>query len=431
MAKRINKNDPGFNDVLLATLLERNRAAENVDSVVASILEEVKERGDDALIEYTERFDGIKICQQQLKFSAEEISSAYAKIDSDVISALKFAAQRIEKFHRHQVPKDFFYTDEVGVRLGLRWRPVDAVGLYVPGGSAAYPSSVLMNAIPARIAGVKRVAMVIPTPKNMIDPLLLGAAKFCGVDEIYRIGGAQAIGALAYGTETILAVDKIVGPGNSYVASAKKQVFGTVGIDMIAGPTEVLIVADRDNDPEWIAIDLLAQAEHDSDAQSILVTDDPSFADRVEDSIEEHLGGLNRREIARSSWENNGLIVIVDDLSLAPELIDKIAPEHVELAVDNPDDLAGKITHAGAIFLGRYTPEAVGDYVGGPNHILPTGGSARFSSGLSVLDFLKRTSVMQCGPESLKSVGTVAIKLAELEGLGAHARSIGIRIGKG
>ena len=288
-----------------------------------------------------------------------------------------------------------------------------------------------MNAIPARIAGVKRVAMVIPTPKNMIDPLLLGAAKFCGVDEIYRIGGAQAIGALAYGTETILAVDKIVGPGNSYVASAKKQVFGTVGIDMIAGPTEVLIVADRDNDPEWIAIDLLAQAEHDSAAQSILVTDDPSFADRGEDSIEEHLGRLNRREIARSSWENNGLIVIVDDLSLAPELVDKIAPEHVELAVDNPDDLAEKITHAGAIFLGRYTPEAVGDYVGGPNHILPTGGSARFSSGLSVLDFLKRTSVMQCGPESLKSVGTVAIKLAEREGLGAHARSIGIRIGKG
>ena len=402
----------------------------HVDDVVASILADVRKRGDAALLDYTERFDGVQICTEQLRLSTDEIDSACSECDGASLDALNFAAQRIEDFHRRQMPETLSYTDEIGVTLGTRWRPIDAVGLYVPGGAAAYPSSLLMNAIPARIAGVRRIAVTVPIPDGKIDPLVLAAAKLSGVHEIYQVGGAQAIGALAYGTETIVPVDKIVGPGNAYVAAAKRQVFGIVGIDMIAGPSEVLIVADADNDPSWIAIDLLAQAEHDVAAQSILVTDNRSFADRVESAVEDHLVTLKREDIARASWENNGLIIITENLEQAAALVDRVAPEHLELAVADPEALAVNVSHAGAIFLGRHTPEAIGDYVAGPNHILPTAGSARFSSGLSVLDFLKRTSIIRCDAESLSAVGSAAITLAEREGLGAHARSISIRLNR-
>ena len=428
MVKRLNNLSEGFDGEFRSAVAERHRVVEDVDETVAAILKKVRVTGDKALLEYTERFDEIKIDATQLQISPEEISVALDQVDPDEMKSLQFAAERIEMFHRRQLPDDFSYTDDVGIKLGLRWRPIETAGLYVPGGSAAYPSSLLMNAIPARIAGVKRVVVTVPTPKGVINPLIFAAAKLCQVDEIYRIGGAQAIGALAYGTETISAVDQIVGPGNSYVAAAKKQVFGLVGIDMIAGPTEVLVVADSKNDPEWIAVDLLAQAEHDIAAQSILITDHPNFADKVEQAVERRLCLLDREEIARSSWDNNGLIVVVDDFSVVPELVDKIAPEHLELAVDNPEVMAENILHAGAIFLGRYTPEAIGDYVGGPNHVLPTAGNARFASGLSVFDFLKRTTIMECSPSSLSIVGEHAIKLAESEGLGAHAKSISIRI---
>ncbi len=428
MVKRLNNLSEGFDGEFRSAVAERHRVVEDVDETVAAILKKVRVTGDKALLEYTERFDEIKIDATQLQISPEEISVALDQVDPDEMKSLQFAAERIEMFHRRQLPDDFSYTDDVGIKLGLRWRPIETAGLYVPGGSAAYPSSLLMNAIPARIAGVKRVVVTVPTPKGVINPLIFAAAKLCQVDEIYRIGGAQAIGALAYGTETISAVDQIVGPGNSYVAAAKKQVFGLVGIDMIAGPTEVLVVADSKNDPEWIAVDLLAQAEHDIAAQSILITDHPNFADKVEQAVERRLCLLDREEIARTSWDNNGLIVVVDDFSVVPELVDKIAPEHLELAVDNPEVMAENILHAGAIFLGRYTPEAIGDYVGGPNHVLPTAGNARFASGLSVFDFLKRTTIMECSPSSLSIVGEHAIKLAESEGLGAHAKSISIRI---
>ena len=430
MARRLSNLDPGFDNAFGAALTRQREVVHHVDDVVASILADVRKRGDAALLDYTERFDGVQICTEQLRLSTDEIDSACSECDGASLDALNFAAQRIEDFHRRQMPETLSYTDEIGVTLGTRWRPIDAVGLYVPGGAAAYPSSLLMNAIPARIAGVRRVAMTVPTPDRKIDPLVLAAAKLSGVHEIYQVGGAQAIGALAYGTETIVPVDKIVGPGNAYVAAAKRQVFGIVGIDMIAGPSEVLIVADADNDPSWIAIDLLAQAEHDVAAQSILVTDNRSFADRVESAVEDHLVTLKRGDIARASWENNGLIIITENLEQAIALVDRVAPEHLELAVANPEALAVNVSHAGAIFLGRHTPEAIGDYVAGPNHILPTAGSARFSSGLSVLDFLKRTSIIRCDAESLGAVGSAAITLAEREGLGAHARSISIRLNR-
>jgi histidinol dehydrogenase len=360
----------------------------------------------------------------------EEVDAAIAACDAEALDALELAARRISDFHRLQMPGDLDYTDDAGVRLGYRWTAVQAAGLYVPGGTAAYPSSVLMNAIPARVAGVPRLVMVVPAPAGKISPLVLAAARTAGVDEIFRIGGVQAIGALAFGTETIKPVDKIVGPGNAYVAAAKRHVFGTVGIDTIAGPSEVLVVADNRNDPSWIAIDLLAQAEHDAAAQSLLITDDADFADAVCAEVAHHLATLSRRETAAQSWEANGCVVVVEDLEEAPALIDLVAPEHLQLAIENPDDLAAQVRNAGAIFFGRFTPEAIGDYVAGPNHVLPTERAARFASGLSVLDFLKRSTMIGCGPGSLSAIGPAAITLAEAEGLGAHARSIALRLNR-
>jgi len=360
--------------------------------------------------------------------TAAEIAAAHQRCASETLDALKFAAARIEAYHRKQLPSDISYTDEAGVKLGSRWRAVEAAGLYVPGGTAAYPSSVLMNAIPAKVAGVTRLVMVVPAPDGKLNPIVLATAALVGVDEIYRIGGAQAVGALAYGTKTIAPVDKIVGPGNAYVAAAKRRVFGTVGIDMIAGPSEILVVADNRNDPDWIAADLLSQAEHDSAAQSILITDSAVFADDVAQAVEKQLATLPRGAMARKSWADHGALIIVGDLDEAIELVDRLAPEHLEVALDDPQDFAAKIRNAGAIFLGRYTPEAVGDYVGGPNHVLPTSRSARFASGLGVLDFMKRTSILGCDADSLRMVGPAAVALARAEGLEAHARSIALRL---
>ncbi len=430
MARTLNALDPGFENVFRVLLADQRSSVNEVNDVVASVLYDVRERGDAALLDYTERFDGTRLTAAEIRLSAEEIEAASSECDETSLEALKFASNRIKEFHRRQMPETISYTDELGVKLGARWRPIDAVGLYVPGGSAAYPSSLLMNAIPAQIAGVNRIAMTVPAPGRSIEPLVLAAAQIAGVEEIYRVGGAQAIGALAYGTKTIAPVDKIVGPGNAYVAAAKRQVFGLVGIDMIAGPTEVLIVADAENDPSWIAIDLLAQAEHDVAARPILMTDDKVFAEQVEIEVDSHLTTLERKDIARASWENNGLIIIVGDLGGVAPLVNQVAPEHLQLAVSDPESLAVNILHAGAIFMGRYTPEAIGDYVAGPNHVLPTGGSARFASGLSVLDFLKRTSVIGCDAQSLRSVGSAAMTLAKKEGLGAHARSISVRLNR-
>jgi len=363
-----------------------------------------------------------------MRVAPAEIDAAEAQCGADALGALAFAAGRIADYHRRQLPQDLDYVDDAGVRLGARWRAIESVGVYVPGGTAAYPSSVLMNIVPAKVAGVARVVMVVPAPHGRLNPLVLAAAKLAGADEIYRVGGAQAVAALAYGTESIRPVDKIVGPGNAYVAAAKRRVFGAVGIDMIAGPSEVLVVADRDNDPAWIAADLLAQAEHDEAAQSILVTDDAGFADDAAEAVERMLARLPRQDIAGASWRAHGAIIRVRDLAEAPAIVDRVAPEHVELAVGDPDALAAKIRNAGAIFLGRHTPEAVGDYVGGPNHVLPTSRSARFSSGLGVLDFLKRTSILGCDAASLAVLGPYAVALARAEGLDAHALSIAVRL---
>ncbi len=427
MPRRLEIGAPGFAADFTAFLGEKRETAADVDRDVAAILAEVRARGDAALIELTARFDRLTLTADGLAFSAEEIDDAVARCDAEQSQALKTAAERIEAFHRRQIPEDLGYTDEAGVELGLRWNAIGAVGIYVPGGLAAYPSSVLMNALPARVAGVPRVAMVVPTPAGEINPLVLAAARLAGVSEIYRVGGAQAVGALAYGTDSIAPVDKVVGPGNVYVAVAKRQVFGTVGIDMIAGPSEILVVADRDNDPAWIAADLLSQAEHDEAAQAILITDDAGFADAVVAAVDGHLETLERTEIAAKSWRDFGAVILVDSLDQAPALVDRIAPEHLELAVADPDGLAARVRNAGAIFLGRHTPEAIGDYVAGPNHVLPTARSARFSSGLSVLDFLKRTSLVRCDPASLAAIGPAAMTLAEAEGLGAHALSVSIR----
>jgi len=431
MPKRLDIKDPDFELQFKDVLGAKREADVDVNEAVAAILKDVANRGDAAVVEYTNRFDRQNLGAAELAFSAEELDQALAKIEPDLLAALKLAAERIEAFHERQLPDMEDYTDEDGVRLGYRWTAVEAAGLYVPGGLAAYPSSVLMNAIPARVAGVERLVMVVPTPDGQINPLVLAAAKLAGVSEVYRIGGAQAIGALAYGTETIKAVDKIVGPGNAYVAAAKRQVFGTVGIDMIAGPSEILVVADGENDPSWVAADLLSQAEHDSVAQSILITDDKDFADRVEAAVESHLKTLSRQDIARASWENYGVVITVDDLMRdGVPLVDRIAPEHLELAVADPDALSEAVRNAGAIFLGRYTPEAIGDYVAGPNHVLPTSRTARFSSGLGVLDFMKRTTFIGCNAESLNAIGPAAVKLASAEGLQAHGLSVSIRLNR-
>lgn len=418
--------EQAFSD-LLATKRETDA---DVNETVAGILNDVRHRGDAAVLEMTRRFDRFDLDADKMRFSAEEIDAAVGSCAADLLLALELAARRIEDFHTRQKPDDLDFTDAAGLRLGYRWSAVAAAGLYVPGGTAAYPSSVLMNALPAKVAGVERLVMVVPTPDGVINPLVLAAARIAGVDEIYRIGGAQAIGALAYGTETIAPVDKIVGPGNAYVAAAKRQVFGTVGIDMIAGPSEILVVADGGNDPAWIAMDLLSQAEHDVAAQSILITDDADFAKAVSAAVDTALKTLPRTDIATASWRDFGAIILIDGLDQAIPLVDRLAPEHLELAVAEPRAMAERIRNAGAIFLGRYAPEALGDYLAGPNHVLPTARSARFSSGLGVLDFMKRSSMIDATAESLAAVGPAAIALAEAEGLGAHARSIALRINR-
>ena len=421
MPWRLEYTQPDF-PARFATLVDAKREAEvDVGAAVRAILSDVKARKDAAVVEYTRKFDR---CDPQLG----QPVIAEGGVSPELVAAIDEAATRIEAFHALQKPQDIHTTDAAGVSMGLRWNAIDAVGLYVPGGKAAYPSSVLMNAIPAKIAGVRRIVMVVPTPDGAVNPLVLEAARRAGVTEIYRIGGAQAVAALAYGTETIAPVDKIVGPGNAYVAEAKRQVFGTVGIDMIAGPSEIVVIADRDNDPALVAIDLLSQAEHDEAAQAILITDDAGFADAVSAAVETWLKTLSRRDIARKSWETHGAIIVVPDLDIAATLCDRLAPEHLELMVADPQALASRIRHAGAMFLGRHTPEAVGDYVAGPNHVLPTGRSARFSSGLSVFDFMKRTTWVHSTSGSLKNIGPAAVRLAYAEGLEAHALSIATRL---
>lgn len=428
MVLRLDSSDTGFAEAFEQLVWAKREEFADVDRQVAIILDNVHDRGDAALLEYTRTYDRLDLEPEALRITDDEIETAIKACEADTLDALNLAAERICSHHRKLLPKDSYYEDAQGVGLGTRWTALGAVGLYVPGGSAAYPSSVLMNAIPAKAAGVARLAMVVPSPEGVLNPHVLAAARIAGVNEIYRVGGAQAVGALAYGTASIERVDKIVGPGNAYVAAAKRLVFGAVGIDMIAGPSEVLVVADASNDADWIAIDLLAQAEHDTAAQSILITDDKSFADAVAQAVEFQLRTLERAEIAGASWRNHGAIIRVDDFSRAVALVDRLAPEHLEIALDNADKFARQVTNTGAIFLGRYTPEAVGDYVGGTNHVLPTDRSARFSSGLSVLDFMKRTSVLRCNAENLARIGPAAVTLAQTEGLGAHARSIAIRL---
>ncbi len=430
MVKRLNTADAGFAHAFASVLNAKRENDVDVNQSVTDIINDVQQRGDEAVLEYTKRFDHMEIDAGGLAIGADEIKKAVGEVDGQTLEALKLAAARIESFHSRQVPDFEDYVDGAGVRLGYRWTSVGAAGLYVPGGTAAYPSSVLMNAIPARVAGVERVVMVVPTPDGIINPLVLAAADIAGVSEIYRIGGAQAVAALAYGTKTINPVDKIVGPGNAYVAAAKRQVFGTVGIDMIAGPSEILVLADGSNNAEWIACDLLSQAEHDVAAQSILITDDEVFASAIEAAIEAELKTLARSEIARQSWRDFGVIIVVENLNDAVPLIDVIAPEHLELAVENPDAIFEQVKNAGAVFLGRYTPEAIGDYIAGPNHVLPTARSARFSSGLGVLDFMKRTTFIGCDADALSEIGAAAVRLADAEGLGAHGRSISVRLNK-
>ncbi len=431
MVLRLDTTHSGFEAAFDDFLTRTREAASEIRADVAAIIIDVRARGDAALLDYTARFDRLAVADaSMLRVGAGEISAARNSCDGDALAALEFAHDRIVGFHRRQMPEALEYTDQAGVRLGARWTPIGAVGLYVPGGTAAYPSSVLMNAAPARVAGVERIAMVVPAPDGNLNPLVLAAAAIAGVEEIWRIGGAQAIAALAHGTDAIAPVDKITGPGNAWVAEAKRQVFGVVGIDMIAGPSEILVVADSANDPAWIAADLLSQAEHDTSAQAVLITDDAAFADKVVSAVEDCLSRLPRAAIARESWEANGAVMVVPGLADAMPLIDRIAPEHLELAVAEPDPLAAGVRNAGAIFLGRYTPEAVGDYVAGPNHVLPTSRSARFSSGLGVLDFMKRTTIVGCDADSLAAIGPSAATLAEAEGLDAHALSVSIRLGR-
>ncbi len=428
MVARLNNQDTEFEQQFQTLLNAKRESAADVNEAVSEIIKNVRSNGDKALFELTERFDKQDLRTFGLAITSEEIEEAIKNVAPETMKALELAAERIESHHKKQKPDNQRYTDELGVELGYRWSPVSAAGLYVPGGTASYPSSVLMNAIPAKVAGVERLVMVVPTPNGITNPLVLAAAKLAGITEIYRIGGAQAIAALTYGTETINPVDKIVGPGNAYVAAAKRQVFGTVGIDMIAGPSEVLIIADKNNNPDWVAADLLAQAEHDIAAQSILITDAPDLASEVEKAVEAQLKTLPRKEIAEKAWQDFGGIILVDDLEKAAELSDRLAPEHLELALDDPEVMFEKIKHAGAVFIGHHTPEAIGDYVGGSNHVLPTARSARFSSGLNVLDFMKKTTILKCSAEGLRALGPSAITLAEAEGLGGHARSVSIRM---
>ncbi len=428
MAITLNHDAPDFEARFTEFLSSKREVSEDVDQAVREIIARVRSGGDAALVEYTNRFDRNGFSAADLAVPAAEIDAAMAGADPSILDALMLARDRIVAHHERQKPKDDRYSDALGVELGSRWTAIESVGLYVPGGTASYPSSVLMNAVPAMVAGVERVIIAVPAPDGVLNPLVLVAARLAGVTEIYRIGGAQAVAALAYGTETVRAVAKIVGPGNAYVAAAKRQVFGTVGIDMIAGPSEVLVIADRDNDPDWIAADLLAQAEHDTAAQSILITDDEDFAGAVEAAVARQLETLPRGRTASASWRDFGALIVVPDLEAAIPLADRIAAEHLELAFDAAEDFAARIRNAGAVFIGRHTPEVIGDYVGGSNHVLPTARSARFSSGLSVLDFVKRTSILKLGPDQLRALAPAAVALAEAEGLGAHARSVSIRL---
>ncbi|WP_324753448.1 histidinol dehydrogenase [Roseovarius sp. Pro17] len=430
MPRFLDHAAPEFEAEFTALLNAKREDSPDVDDTVAAIIADVRARGDAAVIELTERFDRIALTPETMRLSAAEIAQAADQVTPDVRAALELAAARIRAYHARQMPSDDSWVDDTGATLGWRWTPVDAAGLYVPGGIATYPSSVLMNAIPAKVAGVSRLAMVVPTPDGALNPAVLAAAQIAGVDEIYRIGGAQAVAALAYGTETIAPVDKITGPGNAYVAAAKRRVFGKVGIDMIAGPSEILVIADAENDPDWIALDMLSQAEHDESAQSILITTDAGFGQKVANAIDARLQTLERRAIAGASWRDFGAIITVPDLDTAAQLSDRIAPEHLELCVADANALSAKINHAGAIFLGQWTPEAIGDYVGGPNHVLPTARSARFSSGLGVLDFLKRTTLARMTPEALRAIGPAAETLAKSESLEAHGLSVRARISK-
>jgi len=419
---------PDFETRFTALLSAKREDSPDVDDIVAGIIADVRQRGDAAVIALTERFDRVALTPETLRFSPQEIAALVAEVSPAERAALELAAERIRAYHARQLPEDASWTEESGAMLGWRWTPVSAAGLYVPGGLASYPSSVLMNAIPAKVAGVERLAIVVPTPDGKANPLVLLAAQIAGVDEIYRIGGAQAIAALAYGTESIAPVDKITGPGNAFVAAAKRRVFGKVGIDMIAGPSEILVIADKGQNPDWIALDMLSQAEHDESAQALLITDDADLADAVSAAIDRHLQTLERRAIAGASWRDFGAIIMVPDMGTAAALSNRIAPEHLELCVDDPDALSAQITHAGAIFLGAWTPEAIGDYVGGPNHVLPTARSARFSSGLSVMDFLKRTTLARMTPEALRAIGPAAETLAISESLEAHGLSVRARL---
>jgi len=424
----LNTKDADFEASFTAFLGNKRESAPEVDDTVAAIIQDVRARGDAAVIALTAKFDNLHLTPETLAFTPAEIDAAIADVPEAQATALRLSADRIRAYHEKQLPEDAWWQDATGAHLGWRWSAVEAAGLYVPGGLASYPSSVLMNAIPAKVAGVDRLTICAPTPNGQYNPLVLMAARLAGVEIVYRIGGAQAIAALAYGTKTIAKVDKITGPGNAYVAAAKRRVYGTVGIDMIAGPSEILVIADKDNNPDWIALDMLSQAEHDESAQAILITDDTAFADRVKAAIIARLETLERREIAGKSWQDFGAIILVDDLDQAAQLSDRIAPEHLELCVDDAENYAQKIRHAGAIFIGAWTPEAVGDYIGGPNHVLPTARSARFSSGLSVLDFMKRTTLSKMSPNALAAIGPAAEILANSESLQAHGLSVRTRL---
>jgi len=428
MPQHLDTTDPGFEAAFAGLLSAKREEAPEVDEVVAAIIADVRARGDAALIELTERFDRVRLAPDTLAFTEAEVDAAVAQVSAGDRAALELAAERIRAYHARQMPWDESWTDAAGATLGWRWTPVTAAGLYVPGGTASYPSSVLMNAVPARVAGVGRLVVTVPTPDGVANPLVLLACRIAGVDAVYRVGGAQAIAALAYGTGTIAAVDKITGPGNAWVAAAKRRVYGRVGIDMIAGPSEILVIADGTADPDWIAVDLLSQAEHDPSAQALLITPDAGLARAVAGAVARRLGALGREAIAGASWRDFGATIVVRDLGEAAALSDRIAPEHLELCVADPDALAARITHAGAIFLGQWTPEAIGDYVGGPNHVLPTARSARFSSGLSVMDFLKRTTLAKMTPGALAAIGPAAETLAAAEGLGAHGLSVRLRM---
>ncbi|MGC6472941.1 MAG: histidinol dehydrogenase [Parvibaculales bacterium] len=430
MTVRLNSSDPDFESRFEDVLSMKREQDSDVTQAAQEIINQIRENGDTALFALTEKYDRFALTRDNLAFSKADIEAAKDRLEAADKTALQAAADRIAAYHHRQRPQDDFYTDDAGVQLGHKWTPVSAAGLYVPGGTASYPSSVLMNAIPAKVAGVGRLVMVVPTPDGAVNDLVLAAADLAGVDEIYRIGGAQAVAALAYGTRSIAPVDVITGPGNAYVAAAKRLVFGQVGIDMVAGPSEILVVADGANDPDWIAADLLSQAEHDTAAQSILLTDDADFADAVLAAVDRQLASLPRRDIAGQSWTDFGVVITVPDLQQAVGLIDRLAPEHLELAIEDPQEMVSKITNAGAIFMGRYTPEAIGDYVAGPNHVLPTAHTARYASGLSVLDFMKRSSLVSCDADSLAAIGPHAVRLAEREGLDAHARSVSIRLNK-